>query len=139
MMACRYVLQVTGSGDQTIKQLLAGLAFEFSLEQPGYYLGGSLAEIDENSALGFFVGDIVIVQENQFRSDQKHGKSVDGIVRPFIILRTGSRVDRRAMLVAYTRRPPVVQHANTIVSNKQSSGSPSDRFYTGFNVDNDQH
>lgn len=53
--------------------MLAGLVFEFSLEQPGYYLGGSLAEIDEHSTIGFLVGDIVIVQEDQFRSDQKHG------------------------------------------------------------------
>jgi len=65
---------VTGSSDQTIEQLLAGLVFEFSLEKPGYYLGGSLAEIDENSAVGFLEGDIVIVQEDQFRSDEKHGK-----------------------------------------------------------------
>jgi len=65
---------MTGSSDQTIKQLLAGLVFEFSLEQPGYYLGGSLAEIDENSTIDFLVGDIVIVQEDQFCPDQKHGK-----------------------------------------------------------------
>lgn len=68
------VLQVTGSSDQTIKQLLAGLVFEFSLEQPGYYLGGSLAEIDENSTIGFVEGDIVIVQEDRFCPDQKYGK-----------------------------------------------------------------
>ena len=68
------MFQMTGSSDQTIKQLLAGLVFEFSLEQPGYYLGGSLAEIDENSTIDFLVGDIVIVQEDQFCSNQKHGK-----------------------------------------------------------------
>jgi hypothetical protein len=54
--------------------LLAGLVFEFSLEKPGYYLGGSLAEIDEKSTIGFVEGDIVIVQEDQFCSDQKYGK-----------------------------------------------------------------
>jgi len=70
------VLQVTGSSDQTIKQLLAGLVFEFSLEKPGYYLGGSLADIDEDTAIGQLVGDIVIVQEDQFRSDRKHGKKI---------------------------------------------------------------
>lgn len=68
---------MTGTSDQTIKQLLAGLVFEFSLEQPGYYLGGSLAEIDEDSTIDFLVGDIVIVQEDQFRSDQKHGKYIN--------------------------------------------------------------
>lgn len=67
---------MTGSSEQTIKQLLVGLVFEFRLEQPGYYLGGSLAEIDENSTIDFVAGDIVIVQEDQFRSDQKHGKYV---------------------------------------------------------------
>lgn len=67
------MFQVTGTSDQTIKQLLAGLVFEFSLEQPGYYLGGSLAEIDENCSIDFVVGDIVIIQEDQFHSDQKHG------------------------------------------------------------------
>jgi len=65
---------MTGSSDQTLKQLLVGLVFEFSLEKPGYYLGGSLAEINEKSTIDFLVGDIVIVQEDQFRSDQKHGK-----------------------------------------------------------------
>lgn len=64
---------MTGSSDETIKQLLVGLVFEFSLEQPGYYLGGSLAEIDENSTIDFVAGDIVIVQEDKFRTDQKHG------------------------------------------------------------------
>lgn len=64
---------MTGTSDLTIKELLAGLVFEFSLERPGYYLGGSLAEIDENSTIGFVVGDIVIVQEDQFYSSQKHG------------------------------------------------------------------
>lgn len=65
---------MTGFSDQTIKQLLAGLVFEFSLEQPGYYLGGSLAEIDESSTIGFVEGDIVIVQDDHFLSDQKYGK-----------------------------------------------------------------
>lgn len=69
------MFQVTGTSDQTIKQLLAGLVFEFSLEQPGYYLGGSLAEIDENCSIDFVVGDIVIIQEDQFHSDQKHGNN----------------------------------------------------------------
>lgn len=68
------MFQITGSGYQTIKQLLAGLVFEFSLEKPGYYLGGSLAEIDENSEISYVEGDIVIVQEDQFCSDKKYGK-----------------------------------------------------------------
>lgn len=57
--------------------MLAGLVFEFSLEKPGFYLGGSLAEIDENSIIDYLVGDIVIVQEDKFYSDQKHGKPIN--------------------------------------------------------------